>query len=69
MIVLTEEELENVSLIIMKKIDKDKRFDRYTDGEIITILGHVIMRIGRNIAINDMEEMSEEMDNNQREAS
>jgi len=56
MIVFTEEELTNLAEIIIKKIDRDKRFDQYTDGQIVTILGQTIMQIGMNCMMNEPEE-------------
>jgi hypothetical protein len=62
MIVLTAEELDSLAEIVLKKIDRDKRFDRYTDCEIVTILGMCIMQIGANVAesYKEMEETSDE---------
>jgi hypothetical protein len=56
MIVFTEEELTNLADIILRKIDKDKRFDQYTDGQIVTILGQTIMQVGMNCMMNEQEE-------------
>jgi hypothetical protein len=46
MIIFTEEELTETAHVILKKIDKDKRFDRYSDGDLVAILGVAIMQIG-----------------------
>lgn len=61
MIVLTADELDELAGIVLKKIDRDKRFDRYTDCEIVTILGVAIMQVGANVAnaYNEQEETSE----------
>lgn len=56
MIVMTAEEIDELAGIVLKKIDKDKRFDRYTDMEIVTILGTAIMQIGANVALAYVEE-------------
>jgi hypothetical protein len=63
MIVLTAEELDNLSGIILKKIDRDKRFDRYSDLEIVTILGVAIMQVGSNVA-EQYEQEEETADEN-----
>jgi hypothetical protein len=60
MIVLTADELDELGHLVLKKIDKDKRFDRYTDLEIVTILGVSIMIVGANVALADSEEQEEE---------
>lgn len=60
MILLTESELDEMAGLVLKKIDKDKRFDRYTDLEIVTILSTVIMQIGANIANAYAEQQEEE---------
>jgi hypothetical protein len=59
MIILTETEIDDMADIVLKKIDKDKRFDRYTDLEIVTILGMAIMQVGANVA-NAYEEQEQE---------
>jgi hypothetical protein len=59
MIILTETEIDDMADIVLKKIDKDKRFDRYTDLEIVTILGMAIMQVGANVA-NAYEEPEQE---------
>ncbi len=56
MIVMTAEEIDGLAGIVLKKIDKDKRFDRYSDMEIVTILGTAIMQIGANVALAYVEE-------------
>jgi len=56
MIVFTEEELTETAHIILRKIDRDKRFDRYTDGDLVTILGSVIMQIGIRCMENEQQE-------------
>lgn len=56
MIVFTEEELAETAHIILRKIDRDKRFDRYTDGDLVTILGSVIMQIGIRCMENEQQE-------------
>ena len=60
MIVLTADELDELGHLVLKKIDKDKRFDRYTDLEIVAILGTTIMQVGANVALAYVEEQSEE---------
>jgi len=49
MITLTEDEAQAMAQHLLKKIDKDKKFDKYTDGEIVAILSFTIMMIGANI--------------------
>ena len=56
MLVMTAEEIDEMAAIVLKKIDKDKRFDRYTDLEIVAILGTTIMRVGANVALAYAEE-------------
>lgn len=60
MILLTESELDEMAGLVLKKIDRDKRFDRYTDLEIVTILSTTIMQIGANIANAYAEQQEEE---------
>jgi hypothetical protein len=60
MIVLTADELDELGHLVLRKIDKDKRFDRYTDLEIVTILGTSIMIVGANVALADSEQEEEE---------
>ena len=60
MIVFTEEELTETAHIILRKIYRDKRFDRYLDGDIVTILGSAIMQIG--IRCMEQEEQEEAVD-------
>jgi hypothetical protein len=62
MIVFTEEELTNLADIILRKIDKDKRFDQYTDGQIVTILGQTIMQVGMNCMMNETEQETSDED-------
>jgi hypothetical protein len=56
MLVMTADELEELGHMVLKKIDKDKRFDRYTDLEIVAILGTTIMLVGMNVATTYAEE-------------
>lgn len=49
MITLTEDEAQVMAQHLLKKIDKDKKFDKYTDGEVVSILSFTIMMIGANI--------------------
>ena len=60
MLVMTAEEIDEMAGIILKKIDKDKRFDRYTDLEIVALLGTAIMQVGANVALAYAEEQEEE---------
>jgi len=62
MIVLTADEIDKMAGLVLTKIDKDKRFDRYTDLEIVTILGIAIMQIGANVneSYRESEETSDE---------
>ena len=59
MILLTETEIGEMAGIVLKKIDKDKRFDRYTDLEVVAILGTAIMQVGANVALAYEEEQEE----------
>jgi len=63
MIVLTAQELDEMSSIVLKKLDRDKRFDRYSDLEIVTILGVAIMQVGANVA-EQYEQEEETADEN-----
>ena len=62
MIVFTEEEVTELADIILRKIDRDKRFDRYTDGDIATILGQCIMQVGMNCMANSETEEEEALE-------
>jgi hypothetical protein len=64
MLLLTEAELDEMSGIILKKIDRDKRFDRYTDTEIVAILGVCIMQVGANVAEEYNRQEEETADEN-----
>lgn len=60
MIVLTESEINEMAERVIIKIDKDKKFDRYTDMEIVVILGVAIMQVGAKVGIAYAEEEQEE---------
>ena len=62
MIVLTADELDELGHLVLKKIDKDKRFDRYTDLEVVAILGTAIMIVGANVALSNVEEEEEALE-------
>ena len=49
MITLTEDEAQAMAQHLLKEIDKDKKFDKYSYGEIVAILSFTIMMIGANI--------------------
>lgn len=59
MINLTEQELEHFGELIIKKVIDDKRFDKYNNEEIATMLAYVIMMIGKSSKdnIEDNEEV------------
>jgi len=62
MIVFTEEEITGLADIVIRKIDRDKRFDQYTDGQIAAILGQCIMQVGMACAMNEEQEEEEAME-------
>lgn len=56
MITMTEEEAFHMANRILTKMAKDKKFDKYSEGEIVAILSCAIMQIGMNISDEIHEE-------------
>jgi len=56
MIILYEDEAQTMAEHLLKKIDKDKKFDKYTQGEIVSILSFAIMAIGADLMSSVYEE-------------
>lgn len=56
MITLTEEEVQYMADRILSKIYKDKKMEKYSDSEIVSILSFCIMQIGANVMASVLED-------------